>query len=449
MTLTSGFFNSVSGDRKYDARQMGSVFDGVFADGVFPTIGSRFDVELVEGTTTVNIGTGKAWFNKTWTELDAVLNVDLGAGESTLSRIDEVVLEVNTSDAVRANTIKVVKGAAASSPVRPTLTHTPFVNQYSLCRVLRRPGVDIEGSDVLSMVGSLETPHAKAVIDIPDNNFYPAVPGLIGNKESTFLLQAPSDGSRSKVSLENLMYSMQKRWAVGDENTYAHRQNFRGGKNLGSVFTAFQLARIKNGSFEDMFVGDYWVYLGVTYRIVDINYWVGMGNPVTNAPHLVIMPDTVITTAAMHSSNNTAAGYNSMTGRAAGFGTSLANINTFFGAANVLSYRDRITTTVTANGATAVGWIGAKYEHPSELMIHGASTVGFATNSAGVSYPSSIATQQFSLFRLVPRFIKSNASYWLRDAASLSQFAVAEASGGAYVSPLTVSYGYRPFFLVG
>lgn len=50
-----------------------------------------------------------------------------------------------------------------------------------------------------------------------------------------------------------------------------HRNIFRG-RCLGESITAGQLAVIRDGSFADLYVGDYWEINGTKYRIADINY---------------------------------------------------------------------------------------------------------------------------------------------------------------------------------
>ena len=44
MSVTSGFFNSLNGDRRYNAEQMSSIFDGIINDGIFANIGTAFGV---------------------------------------------------------------------------------------------------------------------------------------------------------------------------------------------------------------------------------------------------------------------------------------------------------------------------------------------------------------------------------------------------------------------
>ncbi len=51
-----------------------------------------------------------------------------------------------------------------------------------------------------------------------------------------------------------------------------HNSIFRG-KNLGNAFTEAQSAAIKAGTFDDIWLGDYWEINGVRYRIAHIDYF--------------------------------------------------------------------------------------------------------------------------------------------------------------------------------
>lgn len=104
MSVSSGFFNSLNGDRKYNAAQMSAIFDGLIIDGVFASIGTAFAVKAAGGLT-VNVGIGKAWFDHTWTVNDSILPMTAPEAEVLLDRIDAVVLEVNGMESVRNNTM--------------------------------------------------------------------------------------------------------------------------------------------------------------------------------------------------------------------------------------------------------------------------------------------------------------------------------------------------------
>lgn len=164
MSVTCGFYNSLNGDRKYNAIQMGRIFDGLISDGVFATVGNAFIVKAANGNT-VNVDTGKAWFNHTWTVNDAILPLELPEADILLDRIDAVILEVNASSMVRQNTIKFLRGTASSTPVRPSLENSEEVHQYPLCYIYRKYGATaITQADITPMVGSTETPFVTAML---------------------------------------------------------------------------------------------------------------------------------------------------------------------------------------------------------------------------------------------------------------------------------------------
>lgn len=164
MSVSSGFFNSLNGDRKYNAEQMSAIFDGLIIDGVFASIGTAFAVKAAGGLT-VNVGIGKAWFDHTWTVNDSILPMTAPEAEVLLDRIDAVVLEVNGMESVRENTIKFVKGNPSSAPSRPTLTNEGNVHQYPLCYIYRKYGTAvINQADITPMVGTESTPFVTGIL---------------------------------------------------------------------------------------------------------------------------------------------------------------------------------------------------------------------------------------------------------------------------------------------
>lgn len=164
MSVSSGFFNSLNGDRKYNAAQMSAIFDGLIIDGVFASIGTAFAVKAAGGLT-VNVGIGKAWFDHTWTVNDSILPMTVPEAEVLLDRIDAVVLEVNGTESVRENTIKFVKGNPSSAPSRPTLTNEGNVHQYPLCYIYRKYGTAvINQADITPMVGTESTPFVTGIL---------------------------------------------------------------------------------------------------------------------------------------------------------------------------------------------------------------------------------------------------------------------------------------------
>ena len=163
-----GFYNSVNGDRTYDAVALSSVFDGIINDGIFMSVGTAFVVEATDSMT-VNVGEGRAWFNHTWTVNDAVMPLVVPESEAILNRIDAVVLEVNSTDSVRANSIKIIKGTPASVPSAPIMVDTSIIHQHPICYIYVGMGVvSISQADITNKVGSSECPYVTGILETMD-----------------------------------------------------------------------------------------------------------------------------------------------------------------------------------------------------------------------------------------------------------------------------------------
>lgn len=167
MALTYGFYNSINHDRVYDAVQLSSMFDGIISDGVLSGVGDGFAVQATSGMG-IKVKTGKAWFNKSWTTLDNEYPLTVDNSETVLSRLDAVVLEINSEDVSsgRVNDIKIVRGTPSANPVLPQMQHTSTLNQYILASVLVGPGVlQITDSNITYLVGrSGGAPFSTAVV---------------------------------------------------------------------------------------------------------------------------------------------------------------------------------------------------------------------------------------------------------------------------------------------
>lgn len=168
MAVTSGFYNSMNGDRKYNSEQMSHLFDGIIADGVYATIYKQFAVSLNEGMT-LQVDTGRGWFDHAWILNDGILLLTADAAEILFDRIDAVVVEIDHSDMVRAGTIKLVKGTPSATPSKPTMTKTDTVKQYPLSYYTVRAGATaIEAADIENAVGTSECPFVTGVVSVMD-----------------------------------------------------------------------------------------------------------------------------------------------------------------------------------------------------------------------------------------------------------------------------------------
>lgn len=166
MSFASGFFNSVDHDRLYDATDISRLFDGLIRDGIFASIGDCMVVKQ-SNQMNVTVGTGRAWFNHTWSYNDALYPVTIPPSEILMDRIDAIVLEINSVEAVRANSIKLIKGTPSSTPTKPALTNTKEVHQYPLAYVtVGKEVTSIRQADIENCVGTNACPFVTGILEV-------------------------------------------------------------------------------------------------------------------------------------------------------------------------------------------------------------------------------------------------------------------------------------------
>lgn len=271
--------------------------------------------------------------------------------------------------------------------------------------------------------------------------------------ENVFILDGPngtksilaSDLAQALLSIlpaDNLMDVIK-----GELAPEMHRNIFRG-KSLGSSVTAAQKAAIKNGSFDDLYVGDYWTIGGVNWRIVDINYWQRCGDTDFTIPHLVIMPDTNLYTAPMNKKNSTEGGYVGSLMYTTNLEQAKTTIANAFGNM-ILTHREYLTNAVTNGHPSAGAWYDSTVELPNEIMMYGSYVFTAAGDGSFVSIRYTINKSQLALFKLVPKFIHNRQWFWLRDVVSAAYFAGVGDRGAAACSGASASGGVRPVFAIG
>ena len=172
MSVTSGFFNSVNHDRLYDAEQISSMFDGIILDGIYQGLGDAFIVKPYSDLNcTVTVGTGRAWFDHTWTLNSTELALTLDDPNVLYDRIDAIVIDVDRRQDVRANSIKVVKGTVSETgATKPSLIEEELHNQYPLAYVTVKAGsaAPIQAQYIENVIGQTKTPLVAGVLEHMD-----------------------------------------------------------------------------------------------------------------------------------------------------------------------------------------------------------------------------------------------------------------------------------------
>lgn len=264
-----------------------------------------------------------------------------------------------------------------------------------------------------------------------------------------------NDNSESKTRLRDAFYSM-----VPD-GAQTHNNIFRGA-NLGAL-SSTHIANIQNGSFHDMFIGDYFTINGANYVIAGINTKHLKGDKVQAGNHLLLMPDrfstledgTVMradgkTTHYMNDTDTTAGGFANTKLYMTYMPSIQKRLEADFGS-NLLTFRELVSTHVDANGAPdQVEWRDAKLAIPNEVMVYGSVLNG--NNENGSWYNIGDDDVQLPLFRLNSDELTNHrdSSFWLRDIHSASGFAYADANGHACLAGASYPQsGVRAFFLIG
>lgn len=232
----------------------------------------------------------------------------------------------------------------------------------------------------------------------------------------------------------------------GAANAGAHNAIYRG-KNLGTSVTAAQYAAIQAGTFDDMYIGDYWVIGGVTYRIAAFDYYLRCGDSDLTTHHVVIVPDSNLYNAKMNDTNTTEGGYIG----SAMYKTNLEQAKTTIKAAfngHVLKHRVYLTNAVSNGRPSAGAWVDSEVELMNEQMVYGGSI--FMPVPDGTTVPTNyrVEKSQLPLFAHRPDLICNRVTFWLRDVVTASGFARVSGNGNADCNNASYSYGVRPAFSI-
>lgn len=239
-------------------------------------------------------------------------------------------------------------------------------------------------------------------------------------------------------------------------NAGAHNAIYRG-KSLGSTVTTDQYAAIKAGTFNDLYIGDYWTIGGVNYRIAAFDYYLNSGDTNCTTHHVVIVPDTCLYNAQMH--NTSSGGYeggaaNTTTGGYAGsdmYKSNLEQAKTTIKSAfsgHVLKHRIYLTNAVANGRASGGAWCDSEVDLMCEQMVYGSGIFSPVSDGSNVPVNYRVEKSQLPLFQHEPSRICNRAIWWLRDVITASNFAIVLNDGSAGYDTASSSRGVRPAFCI-
>lgn len=239
-------------------------------------------------------------------------------------------------------------------------------------------------------------------------------------------------------------------------NAGAHNAIYRG-KSLGSTVTTAQYAAIKAGTFDDLYIGDYWTIDGVNYRIAAFDYYLNSGDTNCTTHHVVIVPDTCLYNAQMHNTssgswengaaNTTAGGYVGSDMYKSNLEQAKTTIKSTF-SGHVLKHRIYLTNAVANGRASGGAWCDSEVDLMCEQMVYGSGIFSPVSDGSNVPANYRVEKSQLPLFQHEPSRICNCAAWWLRDVITASNFAGVGGYGDAGYNYASYSLGVRPAFCI-
>ena len=268
-------------------------------------------------------------------------------------------------------------------------------------------------------------------------------PRAISFNEGDVLLKDGSDGTKA-IPFSDAAASLL-------ESVLAptmHKNLYRG-KYLGTSVTAAQKTAIQNGTFKDLYIGDYWTIGGKDWVIADIDYFYNIGSTPLTKHHLLMLPRSPLYEACMKNDGTTTGGYINSDMRKTGLASAKSTITSAFGSL-VLTHKDIFVNAVTNGHPSGVTWVDSDVELMNEIMVYG--TFVHAAVNEGTIVPSNYTTAktQLAIFKLNMKFLSDMRAWiWLRDVVSSNFFAFVDAYGYAHCNNADNGGAVLPYFLIG
>lgn len=232
-------------------------------------------------------------------------------------------------------------------------------------------------------------------------------------------------------------------------NAGSHNGIYRG-KSLGSSVTQAQWNAISAGTFDDLYIGDYWTIGGVNWRIAAFDYYYNAGDTAFTKHHAVIVPDTSLYSHNMNDTNVTTGGYVGSKMYTEGLEQAKTQIQNAFGVSHVLTHRLLLTNATTNGYASGGAWFDSIVDLMCETMVYGSMIISPMNNGTNIPYNYRIEKGQLPLFQMAPQYtFNRSGTYWLRDVVSSANFANVSHAGNANYNNASDAGGVRPAFCIG
>jgi len=275
----------------------------------------------------------------------------------------------------------------------------------------------------------------------------------IPNDRVEALLYAIATGDTSdlptpKTREEKLLLCILNKGNTQYDGAGYHNSVYRG-QYLGDHVTEAQKQAIKDGTFRDLFVGDYWTINGVNYRIAAFNYYYNKSQIVRfKKNHVVLVTDTPLYNHVFNDTDTTSGGYANSKMRTEGLNQAKEIIGEAFENL-VLSRKAYLINSIDSDGkANGAGWYDSTVELMSEIHLFGSFICEGSIQRGCHAYTND--TTQFPLFAFDQTTVSPDSgSYWLRNICSSNKFSLVNLGGTIGIATADLERGVRPMFIIG
>ncbi|MEK5334363.1 hypothetical protein [Lysinibacillus sp. FSL W8-0992] len=165
-----GMMNSINGDRRYKAEDFAQYFATFIGNGIFVKPSDCLQIRANGDSMSVLVRPGKAWVNGYYLINDEDYNLSLAVGDTTLNRIDRIVIRLDFIQ--RKMSVEVKKGTLSASPVAPTLKRDADAYELAL-------------ADVYIAKGALTLSQASITDTRLNNNLCGLMHGVVDQVDTT------------------------------------------------------------------------------------------------------------------------------------------------------------------------------------------------------------------------------------------------------------------------
>lgn len=262
------------------------------------------------------------------------------------------------------------------------------------------------------------------------------------------LLPVVAGNQTDRATLNDLLEGYFNRGALTSGSAAALKNCLPRFKYLGTSVTSEQWAAIQNGTFDGLFLGDYWAINDVNYVIAAFDYWLNTGDTACTKHHVVVIPSRQLYSYKFNPTNTTEGGYVGSDLYKNGLTQAKTTFNTAFGSAHILNHREYLVNAVANGKPTGTDWYDSTVELMNENMVYGGrqfSPMPDGSDPQDTCRNHTVDKIQLPIFRLAPWMGFARDQWrWLRDVVSAANFARFDGNGNAAFGNAGTSYGVWP-----